>query len=302
MPNAVFLLQQHDQDITLLPSTQGSCPVQVLAAILDTLFRPSRPKKLEGKVGFPRAFKARLVGYSYTSTVEHVYKVMPVNANGSYGRVRISKDVIFDLNINFRLPVKVTHPTDADFTRLSLTGPSTQGPSPPQQLIPGTPDHVDPPTPTEPPEPEPDPPDDPEPTTNTEHFDDEGNVQYWHNFCVASPAYIIVLLESYHHLLAMPSFDHRVPRSFLKAMRDPLWRAAIILELSKFKKNDCFCIVKFTGQHLVPMMWVFTIKNDGTFKARLVGRGDLMLPGIDFDPDAVYCGIFFYQDVFSNCR
>ena len=38
------------------------------------------------------------------------------------------------------------------------------------------------------------------------------------------------------------------------------------------------------------MMWTFVIKSDGTKKARLVGRGDLMLPYIDFDPYAVYCG------------
>ena len=38
------------------------------------------------------------------------------------------------------------------------------------------------------------------------------------------------------------------------------------------------------------MMWLFTIKTDGTLKARLVGRGDLMHPYVDFDPNAVYCG------------
>jgi hypothetical protein len=37
-------------------------------------------------------------------------------------------------------------------------------------------------------------------------------------------------------------------------------------------------------------MWLFSIKTDGTKKARLVGRGDMMIPMIDFDPDAVYCG------------
>ena len=38
------------------------------------------------------------------------------------------------------------------------------------------------------------------------------------------------------------------------------------------------------------MMWLFIIKTDGTKKARLVGRGDMMIPWIDFDPNAVYCG------------
>jgi hypothetical protein len=256
---------------------------------LDTLLCVPRPKKLEGKVGFPRAFKARLVGYSYTSTLERVYKVIPVNPNGSYGRVRISKDVIFDRNINFRLPVAATHPTDADFDRVSTDESLTPSTPTPGILLPGTPDHTDPQTPPAPPEPDPISSEAP-PAYNTEKYDDEGYIQYWHQFAVDSPAYMIALLETHHHMLTMPSFDHRVPRSFMKAMRDPLWRAAIIIELGKFEKNDCLRLVEFTGQHLVPLMWIFTIKNDGTFKARLVGRGDLMLAGIDLDPDAVYCG------------
>ena len=58
----------------------------------------------------------------------------------------------------------------------------------------------------------------------------------------------------------------------------------------KFELNNCLAEVPFTGQHLVPMMWLFNVKTDGTKKARLVGRGDKMIPGIDFDPNAVYCG------------
>jgi hypothetical protein len=38
------------------------------------------------------------------------------------------------------------------------------------------------------------------------------------------------------------------------------------------------------------MMWLFNIKTDGTRKARLVGRGDMMIPRVDFNPDQVYCG------------
>ena len=38
------------------------------------------------------------------------------------------------------------------------------------------------------------------------------------------------------------------------------------------------------------MMWLFSVKNDGTKKARLVGRGGKMIPNVDFDPEAVYCG------------
>ena len=47
----------------------------------------------------------------------------------------------------------------------------------------------------------------------------------------------------------------------------------------------------YDGQHLAPMKWIFSIKTDGTYKVRLVGRGDLMLPWIDFNPKEIYCGI-----------
>ena len=37
------------------------------------------------------------------------------------------------------------------------------------------------------------------------------------------------------------------------------------------------------------MMWLFNIKTDGTRKVRLAGRGDMVMPWVDFDPNAVYC-------------
>ena len=73
-------------------------------------------------------------------------------------------------------------------------------------------------------------------------------------------------------------------------MAIPEWKKAIDTELKKFEKNHCLEIVPYTEQHLVPTMWLFGIKTDGTKKARLVGRGDMMIPLVDFDPDAVYCG------------
>ena len=73
-------------------------------------------------------------------------------------------------------------------------------------------------------------------------------------------------------------------------MQYPEWEQAINTERTKFEVNNCFRSVPFTGQHLVPMMWLFSIKTDGTKKARLVGRGDLVILWVDFDPYAVYCG------------
>ena len=153
---------------------------------------------------------------------------------------------------------------------------------------------LEPPVPPRPPEPDPDviptPVDNPEIYPYVEHLDDMGNPLYWYQLADHDPVHMIAMIQAYHHLLAMPAFDKSVPRTFLKAMKNPTWRAAILLEIGKFSKNDCFVTVPYEGQHLVPMMWLFTIKTDGTYKARLVGRGDLMIPGVDYDPDAVYCG------------
>ena len=44
------------------------------------------------------------------------------------------------------------------------------------------------------------------------------------------------------------------------------------------------------GQRRLFMMWLFSIKADMSLKARLVVKGDLCQPGIDHNPEDVYCG------------
>jgi hypothetical protein len=68
-------------------------------------------------------------------------------------------------------------------------------------------------------------------------------------------------------------------------MKLPTWAAAIDEELSKFEVSNCLHAVPDTGQHKVPMMWLFN-----THKVRLVIRGDQIIPFVDFYPNAVYCG------------
>ena len=41
------------------------------------------------------------------------------------------------------------------------------------------------------------------------------------------------------------------------------------------------------GQHLVPTKWIFSIKTDGTYKPRCIGRGDLMIAWVDFNPKEI---------------
>ena len=59
-------------------------------------------------------------------------------------------------------------------------------------------------------------------------------------------------------------------------MTIPEWRKAIETVLEKFRTHNCLTMAIYDGQHLVQMKWIFSIKTDGTYKARLVGRGDLI--------------------------
>lgn len=120
--------------------------------------------------------------------------------------------------------------------------------------------------------------------------DEDGNPVYWYSFVVRNEEYAKSMIETQHFNKLGAPRDPNVPSDFYKASLIPEWKDSINKECEKFAKNDCFTIVPYNGQHLVPMMWMFTIKTDGTKKARLVGRGDLMKPYIDFDPNAVYCG------------
>jgi hypothetical protein len=120
--------------------------------------------------------------------------------------------------------------------------------------------------------------------------DDDNIAQYWFNALTSGYEVHLSNVETQHFTLTVTLKDSSVPKTFWQAMSDPLWADAIDKELTKFEFNKCFVEVPFVNQHLVPMMWLFNVKTDGTRKARLVGRGDLMIPWVDFNPNAVYCG------------
>ena len=58
-------------------------------------------ERIGGKLGVARALKGYFVGYSYSKFLQPCYKVVARYSNGTYGRVRHTKDVIFDINVNF---------------------------------------------------------------------------------------------------------------------------------------------------------------------------------------------------------
>ena len=116
-----------------------------------------------------------------------------------------------------------------------------------------------------------------------------------------------VLFETQHWrstklLCALEVRDACVPTSYSKAIVLPLWAAAITAELGKFRDHNCLVLTLYMGQHLVPMWWIFSIKTDGTCKARLVGRGDLMIPWVNFNPKEIYCGNITAQNSFWQSR
>ena len=226
------------------------------------VFIPLESRK--GKVGQKRAYKAHMVGYSFSSILIPNYLVVPF-INGRYSGVKESKDVIFDNSINFNIYKDNEEPSDETFH------PHLTDSSPSFDLLP-VPDDI----------------------VVREYADDyvpptapSGNVIYWQYLHAATS---ILADHSHHFSSIITPRDPRVPRNFDQAMRSTEWAGAIDKELKKFEDNVCLQIVPYIGQSLVPMMWLFSIKTDGTQKARLVGRGDLMKPYVDFDPNAVYCG------------
>ena len=111
-------------------------------------------------------------------------------------------------------------------------------------------------------------------------YDEDGNLLNWYNMRLnlntevkdgdPYPAeFGRVVLETQHWrsirlLCALEVKDLRVPTSYDKAVILPLWAAAITTELGKFRDHNCLVMTPFTGQHLVPMKWIFSIKTDGT--------------------------------------
>jgi Reverse transcriptase (RNA-dependent DNA polymerase) len=83
-----------------------------------------------------------------------------------------------------------------------------------------------------------------------------------------------------------------VPLTFEQAWNHPCpwqrqrWRAAILLELAKMKRMCVWKKVKRSviprGRKCIKCKWVFDIKRNGVFCARLVSCGYSQIPGIDF--------------------
>lgn len=81
--------------------------------------------------------------------------------------------------------------------------------------------------------------------------------------------------------------DIAIPQSYLEAISGPEkehWRSAIDTELNSLDKKQVFKPVTHIphGRKPIGSRWVFVIKSDGRFRARLVAKGFSQVSGIDY--------------------
>ena len=78
-----------------------------------------------------------------------------------------------------------------------------------------------------------------------------------------------------------------VPKTLKQAMNSKdasRWKEAINEELRAHAENQTFSLVRLPKRRkAITCRWVFTIKKDGRFKARLVARGFSQVKGIDYE-------------------
>jgi hypothetical protein len=79
----------------------------------------------------------------------------------------------------------------------------------------------------------------------------------------------------------------RDPATYAEAMRSAdaeAWKEACQYEIDAMARNEAWDLVDLPAGHkAVKSKWVFKLKSDGRFRARLVAKGFTQVPGIDYD-------------------
>src|SRR5258707_4760612 len=90
-----------------------------------------------------------------------------------------------------------------------------------------------------------------------------------------------------HAELLAAAFVGRDPATFAEAMRSENseeWMNACQYEIDALHKNNTWELKDLpAGRKAVKSKWVFKLKADGRFRARLVAKGFTQIPGIDYD-------------------
>jgi hypothetical protein len=87
--------------------------------------------------------------------------------------------------------------------------------------------------------------------------------------------------------LLAATFLGRDPATYLEAMRSAdadQWSEACQYKMDVLAKNGTWELVKLlTGHKAVKSKWVFKLKADGCYCTRLVAKGFMQIPGLDYD-------------------
>ena len=87
--------------------------------------------------------------------------------------------------------------------------------------------------------------------------------------------------------LLAAAYIGRDPASYAEAMRSDNtteWSNACQYEIDALSKNNTWELVDLPpGRKAVKSKWVFKLKSDGRYRARLVAKGFTQIPGIDYD-------------------
>ena len=214
------------------------------------------PLAERAKLGARRAYKAKFCGYSTTFLLLSSYFVIPYE-NGKYGRIRESKDIIFDPTIDISIYTNDEELYDREFVHTDHYVPFLHRKSAPDELQGELAQpYVEPAGETF----EPDFPEnvlanqnrnDPNPFTDTNEnntnivnmpYTDGNNVPvYWYNLNVRNDEYALSMCETQHYSKLGVPIDPRVPKCFNQAVHIPAWKAAI----------DKETVVPYNGQQLV---------------------------------------------------
>ena len=135
-----------------------------------------------------------------------------------------------------------------------------------------------------------------DPSEHVEQINQYGHVQYWNSVTGECSNVPVKTITSMHFGIFMSLFlmssavASLAPKSFVKAILNPLWHPPILKELDNFCENTCFQWIPDIGQRRLWMIWLFSYKANFDLKARMVIDGSKCIPGVDFNPDEVYCG------------
>ena len=258
------------------------------------------PPKERTKLPARRAHRCKLLSYAYTTILVPIYNVIIINDNNTYGQTRTSKDVIFDESCIYDIN-NDNSPSDERFellinkndNKIILPENNTENINPIQEII----QLYDPleykalelgESPIE-----------KFPLIVVDEdfgnaVDEYGFPVYWNKVTGDIEEAEVLHISQVNHSEMMAQYvmqtSPHMPSKFSDAFAQEKWQQPIIKELTNFVTNNCFQWVPDTGQRRLHMKWIFSAKADLSLKARLVARGDRCKPGVDYDPEDVYCG------------